>query len=325
MLKRTLFLYASILMGLAARSATAAVCVEIDTARDTLSEGDRRAAVILLGESLEQQGLSVADQGCVGIFRVSHVRFGDSVTVSLQGPQGYRQATARGMNDVPALYSQMVHSLLTNQPMNVYNGTVDRTNATAAQQAPNRVEADSLWYLRLGYGGITSPSATGGPSFGFGYRYELDAIAVDLSFLNFVIGENGTTANGSSGSFTGSFSIAKLMGLYFLNPTANSSTYLGGGVSWGGTDAVQDSTSSTGVDSVSVHSGSGLQAELSAGWEFLRASTIRMFVQGDVTLPFYLTRGADSSGATSSSYSPTFALSLGIGIGKSSTRVHIVE
>jgi len=42
--------------------------------------------------------------------------------------------------------------------MNAANDTVDRTNVTSAQQAPNRVEADSLWYARLGYGGVAGPS-----------------------------------------------------------------------------------------------------------------------------------------------------------------------
>jgi hypothetical protein len=44
----------------------------------------------------------------------------------------------------------MVRSLLSGQPMNAASDTVNRTNGTVAQQIPNRVEADSLWYARLG-------------------------------------------------------------------------------------------------------------------------------------------------------------------------------
>src|SRR5437667_9101822 len=96
----------------------------------------------------------------------------------------------------------MVHSLLTGLPMNTANSTVDRTNVTAAQQAPNRVEADSLWYARLGYGTIAGPHTSGGPSFGFGYRYELDSIGIDFSFLNFTVPQTDTSD--SSSNFSGS-------------------------------------------------------------------------------------------------------------------------
>jgi hypothetical protein len=236
----------------------------------------------------------------------------------MQGPQGYRQATARALEEIPAVYSQMIHSLLSGQPMGTANGTVDRTNATSAQQAPTRVEADSLWYLRLGYAGATGPITNSGPAFGFGYRYELDSMGIDVSFLNFMFSSNdrssSTTSSGSAG-VTGSW--VKLMGLYFLNPTANGSSYLAGGVSWGGT-VVGDNTR--------VYSGSGLQGEVSGGYEFLRASTIRMFAQADVTLPFYAVSTSSFDVApVQKSWAPTFTVSVGLGWGKSINRVHIVQ
>src|SRR5205823_9319514 len=39
--------------------------------------------------------------------------------------------------------------------------------------------------------------------------------------------------------------------------------------------------------------GSGLQGELTAGYEMLRASNIRMFMQTDVIVPFYSPLGRD--------------------------------
>jgi hypothetical protein len=203
--------------------------------------------------------------------------------------------------------------------MSTVNGTVDRTNVTSNQQAPNRVEADSLWYARLGYAGIANPGTNTGPAIGFGYRYELDSLAIDLSFVNLMFSSsNDSSASGSSGSagITGSW--IKLMALYYNNPTANGSSYLGGGVSWGGT--------------LTTYSGSGLQAELSAGYEFLRASSIRMFAQFDATLPLYRVSSSELStypytatGVTQYAYSPSFGLSVGLGWGRSIVRVHVVQ
>jgi hypothetical protein len=259
---------------------------------------------------------------------VYHVKLGNSITVFMQGPQGYRQATARSIEDVPPVYSQMVRSLITGHPMSTTNDTVDRTNVTAAQQAPNRVEADSLWYLRLGYGLAVGPKTGHGVAFGFGYPYELDQLGIDVSFLNLVVGNN----SGSSDSATVTGSWAKIMGLYFLSPTASQSLYLGGGLSWGmaaAAGSTEDASTSMST-SAHVYTGSGLQGEVSAGYEFLRASTIRILLQFDVTLPFYTVQRYTwdyNSGKTidARSYVPSFALSFGIGWGKSISRVHVVD
>ena len=297
----------------AARSASAAVCVQLDPTRDTLSEGDRNAALMMLAQTLQQQGLEVSDQNCMGVYVVHHVKLGSSVNVFMQGPQGYRQATARTLEEVPAVYSQMVRSLITNQPMSTTNGTVDRTNVTSAQQAPNRVEADSLWYFRLGYGGAAGAIVNTGPGFGFGYRYELDSLGIDLSFLNLLVAGNDDPNSTSSG-VTGSW--VRLMALYYLNPTANASMYLGGGVGYGVT-AVSNTTAS--------YTGTGLQGEVSAGFEFLRASTIRIFAEVDGTLPFYAVHSLDLTGTGSTkSYVPSVVASFGIGWGRSIVRLHAV-
>jgi hypothetical protein len=317
MLKSTILVAAFGLSVLAARASSAAVCAQIDTSKDTLSEGDRNGARILLGQVLRQQGFEVADQNCMALFVVYHVKLGNSITVFMQGPQGYRQATARAIEDIPAVYSQMVRSLVMNQPMTTINGTVDRTNATDAQQAPNRVEADSLWYFRLGYGGAAGAAVNSGPAFGFGYRYELDSLAIDLSFLNLLVAGNNNQNGSSNSGVTGSW--VRLMACYYLNPTANGSMYLGGGLGYGVTAVSNDTTSYT---------GSGLQGELTAGFEFLRASTIRMFVEANGTLPFYSVHSIDVLATTGSqrSYVPSVTASFGIGWGRSPlVRVRVVQ
>jgi hypothetical protein len=328
MTKRTILIpVLAVAASFAARTAAAAVCVQIDQQHDTLSEPDRNAALTMLAQTLRQQGLEVAEQNCMGVYLVYHVKFGDSINVFMTGPQGYRQASARTLDEVPALYSQMVRSLIANQPMNTVNGTVDRTNATSAQQAPNRVEADSLWYARLGYAGIANPGTNTGPAIGLGYRYELDSLAIDLSFINLMFSSssnNSSTGGSSSAGITGSW--IKLMALYYNNPTANGSSYLGGGVSWGATAVAKDDG-----NTVSTYSGSGLQVELSAGYEFLRASTIRMFARFDATLPLYrvssLEVAANGYTAVGTSYasSPSFGVSVWLGWGRSLVRVQVVQ
>jgi hypothetical protein len=315
------------LAAVVAPAAHAAVCVQLDTTHDNLTDQERAGTMTMLVQTLQQQGQQVATEGCQGTYVVYHVRLGYSVNVVLQGPGGYRQGTARAIEEVPALYSQMIRSLLTGQPMNTANGTVDRTNVTSGQVAPNRVDADSLWYARLGYAGIAGPSFGGGPAFGFGYRYELDSIGIDFSFLNFVV----PSSNSSSGSVGISWSLIKLEGLYFLNPIANGSIYLGAGASWG-LMAVGNGNSTATSTTINTLTGSGLQGEATVGYEFLRASTIRMFAQADATLPFYKVSGStttfDAMGnpttSTSDTWAPIFTLSVGIGWGRGTARVHLV-
>ena len=182
------------------------------------------------------------------------------------------------MDDLPALYSQMVRSIVTGRPMTGFN-VVDRTNVTAAQTSTRRVQSDSFSYARLGYGTVFGNHNQGAPAMGFGHRAELDSFGIDVSFLNYQIQPSNTSYAstgyyGSDGGVSGS--LLKLEGLYFLKPAANASTYVGGGLSWGGTHFSKGSTNSH----TSWH-GSGLQGELTVGYELPRASTLRMFVQAD--------------------------------------------
>jgi len=285
---------------------------------------------MLLTQALEHSGLAVVVSGCDQEYTVFHVRMGNSVSITLMGPQGYRQANAHGIEDLPNWYDQMVRSLLTGQPMTAINNSVTRDNVASSQMAPNRVEADSLWYVRLGYGATFGGDTRQGPALGFGYRYELDSLAIDLSFFDFMIDSgNNNSSNNASAGVTATW--IRLQGLYFLNPLANGSTYLGAGLGWGAAAAVKatSSTSSTGSTD-SAYSGSGLEGQLTVGYEFLRASTIRMFAQADLTLPFYKASSAaysslSSTYSTDSIYLPTVTLTLGIGWGKSTTRVRVIQ
>jgi hypothetical protein len=307
----------------AAAEAGAQVCTRIDESQDTLTQSDQKSAVLLFNRQLTMAGEQVIAD-CPTPFLLAHIQLGNTITVTVSGPRGERQGAALGLDDLPALYNQMVRSLLTGRPMTGL-AVVDRTNVTVAQATPApRVRSDSFTYARLGYGGIFGDQTYRTPSFGFGYRAELDKVALDVSFLNF---QGGPTDYYGYSASADSSSLVKLSGLYLLNRDANSTPYFGGGLSWGRTtiNNIQQRevpSAPTGPNTVYYYNtgghGSGLQGELTAGYEFGRATTLRMFVQADAILPFYavISQTISSRGAVSETtrrYVPSLVMSIGLG------------
>jgi hypothetical protein len=298
----------------AAQPATPArVCIAIDETRDMLTGEERQAALILVARQFERADRHVVPDGCDERYALSHVRLGNNIIVTLSGPADQREAKAEGLDDLPALYSQLVRALLTGSAVGAMN-VIDRTNVTTAQTDVKRVQVDSFGYARLGYGGTLGAGGSPHPAFGFGYRAELDAFALDVSFLNEQL-PSYSGAYGSSNGFAGS--IIKLEALRFTRPRSNASPYYGGGLSWGATSG----GSSYSTMSYSSWNGSGLQGELSAGYEMPRATDLRVFIQADATLPFFSTHGQTvtysqsrtTTVMTGERYNPSITLSIGIG------------
>ena len=299
-----------------ATAASAQICMSIDEAHDMLTAEERSAALLLVEHQFELAGQRVTGAGCAAAYRLSHVRLGNIIVVTLAGPLGRRESTALGLDDLPAVYSQMVRSLITGEPIGSM-AVVDRTNVTAIQDLPaRRVQSDTYFYGRLGYGGVFGYETHGVPALGFGYRAEFDSFGVDFSFFNYHFDQgNGYYASRTS-AIAGS--LLKLEGLYFTNPTANHTAYFGGGLSWGGTEL---------GEGLKHWSGQGLQGELTTGYEFARATNVRLFVQGDATLPFYSTVSQTYSYpqrlpngvylaptvTTEHRYTPSVVVSIGIG------------
>ena len=299
-----------------ATEVSAQICISIDEARDTLSPEERSAALLLVEHQFELAGQRVTGGECAAAYRLSHVRLGNTIVVTLAGPLGRRETTALGLDDLPAVYNQMVRSLVTGEPIGSM-AIVDRTNVTAVQDLPaRRVQSDSYWHARLGYGGVFGYETHGVPSLGFGYRAEFDRFGVDVSFFNYHFDQGSGYYAARKTAIAGS--LLKLEALYFSNPTANRTPYFGAGLSWGGTDLGEGQRS---------WSGQGLQGELTTGYAFARATNVRLFVQGDATLPFYSTVSQTSSYpqrlpngtyamptvTTEHRYTPTVVVSVGIG------------
>jgi hypothetical protein len=303
---RYLTMMVFVLLAVAA-TAEAQVCIRVDETRDMLSGQDRAAVVLHLSRQFELAGKRVVPD-CLAPYTISHIRLGDVITVALSGPEGQREGTAQGLNDLPALYSQLVRSLVTGRQI------VDRSNVTEAQASALRVHTDSYFYVRLGYGGIFSNRVYGRPAFGFGHRTELDSFAIDVSFLNV----QPNTHNGYSTSSATAGSLLKLEGLYFVHSRANSSPYFGGGFGYGSTSVGNDANyNRTNNPAYPAWRGSGLQGEVTAGYEIARTTTLRVFVQADATLPFYKSSSqtflTPSVVTTSQRYVPSLVFSIGLG------------
>jgi hypothetical protein len=291
---------------LAVATAEAQVCIRVDETRDMLS-GQDRAAVVYLSRQFELAGKRVAR-----LRSPIHDQFTSSngvITATLSGPEGQREGTAHGLSDLPALYSQLVRSLVTGRSI------LDRSNVTAAQSSALRVHTDSYFYVRLGYGAIFSNRAYGRPAFGFGHRTELDSFAIDVSFLNV---QPDTHSGYPASSSANAGSLLKLEGLYFFHSKANATPYFGGGFGYGSTSVGSDAYyNGTNNQAYSALHGSGLQGEVTAGYEIARTTTLRVFVQADASLPFYKATtqsySTTSVVTTSQRYVPSLVFSVGLG------------
>jgi hypothetical protein len=288
---------------LVSTSATAAVCVKVDEERDNLQPTEQQATKTMVENSLRDQDLSVASDNCTTTYTIYSLKLGNSVTANISGPEGSRTQKAHSLDELAETYDQLAAALISGEKEGQTAG-VNRHNVTKKQAAPRRVRADSIYYTRLGYGAILGGDFASGPSVGFGWRYELDAMGIDISGINFIL----DTSEGDGFSFT----LVRLGGMYFFDPVSNSTPYVSGALSWGWTLVNEEVEVDNGSSTFRNYSGNGLQGEVGVGYEFLRASTLRVFVEANAVFPFYsATRNFSSE--EDSVYTPSFSLNIGLG------------
>ena len=289
-----------------ARSAHADVCIAIDEGRDMLAPVDRHAALRLIGDEFEHAGepLAAAGAPCGKSYTLVHVQLGRLIVVTINGEGQRWEGRAPGLEELAAVYRQMVRSIVTGKPMDSL-AVVDRTDVTTAQAAPKRMQADTFSYARVGYTAAFGRGLPSAPAFGFGHRAEMDTFAIDAAFFT-MSAANTTYGPGPTGG--SAVSIVDIRGLHFFGPTSQGSFYAGGGL---GFDVVSL------ADGTSTWHGSGLKLDATAGYEFARATTLRAFLQVDAGFPLYTATATTYSrtGVSSSAgrWIPSLTVSIGVG------------
>jgi hypothetical protein len=284
------------------QSAAGEVCIKVDEARDGLTPAERTAVRTLAENAFRKVGETIGGDDCADPYTIANIKLGESVTATINGARGTKSLQVSKIEELGAAYEQMANSLVTGATLGETAGSsIRRDNVMAKQAVPNRVENDSLVYANVGPGYILGVAVDEVPiTIGGGYRFELDAFALDLGGQ--LVVASGEDSGGAS-------LLANVGGVYFLDPLANSSAFVGGSFGLSTIGAGKDDR---------TYTGGGLHARAVAGYEFFRASTMRLIVQADVTLPFYdlETDETDIDGnpvEADTMYAPVFGLSLGGG------------
>lgn len=313
---RSLLIASGVCFGLSLAAAShAEPCFQVDASRDSLTGEQRKAAGVLFEDALRQQDQALEGSPCPVVWTVTHVLLGESYTVIVSDEHSSRRMKIGELDDAPSAYSQLIGNLLAGDEVGAESSAINRANVTTEQtKRPKRASAEMTWHIRLGYGIAGAPGAPGGPSFGFGFRRELDHFGIEASFLNYTLLQD---SDGEPSGATGS--VAQVMFLGYLDRLSNHSPYAGLGVGFGG-ESVPRVLDGESLD----YSGTGLNGHAMLGYSFFRASTLRMFFQADALLPTYQARAHRLlSGGTMTEderYIPVFMLSMGVGWGK--TRKH---
>jgi hypothetical protein len=280
-------------------------CVTVDGSQDSLGSLERTQAVTMLRHVLEEQDLLVVDTGCIETFTVFHIQDGAEWIVHVRGPHGGRKLHVAGMADLPAAYEKMVRALLA-PPLEPIETTEPPVDAAAppvepqASIAPPSVEEQAppasveltkrMVYGQLGVGGMGG--ADGPHSVSGGYRFERAGTAYDASITTF--------ASSGERRVSGTRVTGKL--LHLMSPESSTSPYVGGGL------GVSGST----IELLnSAYSGSGLEGTATFGFELRRDAQLRMFLQLDANLPFYV-MSSNMTGETE--YAGSLIVSFGLGL-----------
>jgi len=263
-------------------TAEAGICLEADTDRDNLAEADRQGGLTLLTGEIEDKGGQIGAP-CDGTWKVGHIKLGRSVTVTARKGDQVHKVTAEAMGDLPRVYSQLAHSMVTGESL---GQATDRSNVTMAQAEGRRVKTEYM--PTLTFGGTMYPPNGGAvaPTIGGGFRVEQDSWAIDASG-RLMIPVVTAQSRDEFVALGGHLNV-----LRFVEPLASSTVFYGGGLGYG---MMGDAAEGPG--------GAGFEARGFAGYEWGRNSNMRLFSQLDLTAPLYST-GYEY-------WSPTIGLSIG--------------
>ena len=264
-------------------TAMAGVCVVINEARDTLNAQDRRAARITLENTLETHGIKPIGEPCETTYTLAHTKLGEEITIRMSVGEDIRNMRARGIEDLPSAYDQMVASIKNGTPL---ADNIGRRNVTNKQTNRKKQELESQLYLALG-GVFSELNEEAAPLFRMGYRFETDSAGFGISTSLSPFPKTG------GGGFGVDFE-----GLYFFDGQAGSSLYVGSALGYQGYSYGEPAfnTIDSEVSDTSEWAGAGFAFRPMVGWEFFRATSGRLFIQAEANLPTYmLERGNEES------------------------------
>ncbi|MES2272887.1 MAG: hypothetical protein V4487_01690 [Chlamydiota bacterium] len=146
--------------------------------------------------------------------------------------------------------------------------SLDAKSALKQEMVSNK---KSFVYLRMGVSDShPTDSVKVLPGMGLGYRLIAGASALDLS----ATGNRYITRDAEGEKKTTHFyTLPKANYLYYISPAKNNSLYVGGGLAWGGLKTKDD------------REFTGIISNAAVGYEMNRSSTVRSFVQLDVSQP----------------------------------------
>ena len=147
-----------------------------------------------------------------------------------------------------------------------------------------------------------------------GYRRKLRTWGLD-AFTRLNIGTENTGVHNNEMGGHVDYSWSGLLGLHFLHYTdaaGINSFYFGGGAAF--EVAVFDvirPVATAGIDARDSLIGGGLNIDLLAGYEFLRASSVHFFGQLELNAPAYILKTENDSGAINT-YMPGLTAQIGV-------------
>ena len=147
-----------------------------------------------------------------------------------------------------------------------------------------------------------------------GYRRKLRAWGLD-AFTRLNLGTENTGVHNNEMGGHVDYSWSGLLGLHFLHYTdaaGINSFYFGGGAAF--EIAVFDvirPVATAGIDARDSLVGGGLNIDLLAGYEFLRASSVHFFGQLELNAPAYILKTENDSGAINT-YMPGVTAQIGV-------------
>jgi hypothetical protein len=256
-------------------STPAPLCITLDRTADKLSESERHTVMALIEQAVAATGGRMAAEGCAEPLALSHVKVGDAISVALRGPSGARFAQAPSLQALPEIYARLFDEAKAPRPAGMASSGPALAQGQEPAEPPSRFgfgDGHGQFYARLGYNGTASDGLSTGPGLGIGYRRELGNLMFDVSTLNMSFWRQSQYS--SYNDIWNAY--LRLMAFRYLSDLFHGADlYAGAGLSYG------ESKTPEGLQN------RGIQGDVGFGYELLRRTALRSFIQVIATLPFY--------------------------------------